>query len=88
MGGDGDLYGMIQDESRHLRCQLVLVVLLEAIEKDGAVLPNGAVGDQIRKVVGIMDGPICKALELGAAPVKLELWWVHTELGCAFLRNS
>ena len=54
-------------------------VLQKAIEKDGAVLPDGAAGDQIRRAVGIMDGPVTEALQLGAAQEALELWWVHTE---------
>ncbi len=55
-------------------------VLQKAIEKNGAVrLPDGAAGDQIRRAVGIMDGPVTKALQLGAAQEALELWRVHTE---------
>jgi hypothetical protein len=55
------------------------MVLQEAIEKDGAVLSDGASGDQIRRAVGIMDGPVTEALQSGAAPEALELWRVHTE---------
>jgi hypothetical protein len=39
----------IQDENRRLRCQLACAVLLNAIEEDGAILPGGAGGNQIRK---------------------------------------
>jgi hypothetical protein len=55
------------------------MVLQEAIEKDGAVLSDGASGDQIRRAVGIMDCPVTEALQSGAAPEVLELWRVHTE---------
>jgi len=55
-------------ENRGLCCELAQTVLQEAIEKDGAVLSKGASGDQIRQAVGIMDGPITEALQLGAAP--------------------
>jgi hypothetical protein len=51
------------------------VVLFGAIEKDGAILPDDAMGgDQIRKVAEIMDEPISKALQSGVATVELELW--------------
>ncbi len=59
--------------------ELARMVLREAIEKDGAVFLDGASGDQIRRAVGIMDGPVTKALQLGAAPEALELWRVHTK---------
>ena len=55
------------------------MVLLNAIEEDGAILPGGAKGNQIRKVVEIMDGTISKVLQSGGATVELELWRVHTE---------
>jgi hypothetical protein len=55
------------------------VVLLNAIEEDGAILPVGAKGNQIRKVVEIMDGTISKVLQSGGATVELELWRVHAE---------
>ena len=75
----------IRKENRQLRCELAWMVLQEAIEKDGAVLSDGALGDQIRQAVGIMDGPITKALQSGAAPCKhrahqqsvQERWKVH-----------
>jgi hypothetical protein len=70
---------MAREEIRHLHCELARTVLQEAIEKDGAVLLDGAAGNQIRRAVGIMDGPVTKALQLGAVPEALELWWVHTE---------
>jgi hypothetical protein len=70
---------MAQEEIRRLRRELAQMVLQEAVEKDGTVLPDGAVGDQIRQAVGIMDGPITKTLQLGAAMEGLELWQVHTE---------
>ena len=69
----------IRDESRCLHCQLACAVLFDAIEKDGAILPGGAKGNQIRKVVEIMDGTISKVLTLGGATVELELWRVHAE---------
>jgi hypothetical protein len=46
------------------------VVLFDAIEKDGEILPDDTMGDQIKKVVEIMDGPISKALQLDVAPVE------------------
>ena len=42
-------------------------------------MPVGAKGNQIRKVVEIMDGTISKVLQSGGATVELELWWVHAE---------
>ena len=69
----------IREENRVLRRELARMVLQEAIEKDGAVLSEGASGDQIRRAVGIMDGPVTDALQSGAAPEALELWRVHTE---------
>ncbi len=72
--------GMAREEIRLLRRELARTVLQEAIDKDGAVLPDGAAGDQIRRAIGIMDGPVTEALQLGgAAPEALELWQVHTE---------
>ncbi len=66
-------------ENRRLRRELAWTVLQEAIEEDGAVLSDSPSGDQIRRAVGIMDGPVTNALQLGAAPEALELWRVHTE---------
>ena len=48
---------MAPEEIRRLRCDLARTVLQKA-EKDGAVLLDGAVGEQIRRAVGIMDGPV------------------------------
>ena len=71
---------MAREEIRRLRRELAWTVLQKAIDKDGAVLSDGAAGDQIRRAMGIMDGPVTKALQLGgAAPEALELWRVHTE---------
>ena len=42
-------------------------------------MSDGAAGDQIRRAMGIMDGPVTKALQSGVAPQALELWRVHTE---------
>ena len=69
---------MAREEIRCLRCELARTVLQKAIDKDGAVLPDGAAGDEIRWAVGIMDGPVTEALQSGAAPEALELWRVHT----------
>ena len=56
------------------------MVLLDAIDKDGAILPEGIEGDQIRKVVEVMDGPISKALQSHpTSSVELALWKVHAE---------
>jgi hypothetical protein len=61
-------------ENRRLRRELARTVLQEAIDKDGAVLSDGASGDRIRQDVGIMDGPITEALQSsGGAPEALEL---------------
>ncbi len=49
---------MAREGIRRLRCELARVVLFDAMEKDGAIFPEGTEGDQIRKVVKIMDGPI------------------------------
>jgi len=70
---------MAREEIRRLRRELARTVLQKAIDKDWAVLPDGAAGDQIRRVVGIMDGPVTEALQSGAAPKALELWRVQTE---------
>jgi hypothetical protein len=51
---------------------------MEAMEKDGAILPGGIAGNQIRQVVRIIDGPISKALQSCAASAELELWRIHT----------
>jgi hypothetical protein len=67
------------DENRRLHRQLSRTVLLEAIQNDGAVVPEGTEGNQLRQAVGIMDGSISKALQSGAAPVELELWQLHTK---------
>jgi hypothetical protein len=55
------------------------MVLFEAIQNDGAVVPEGTKGNQISQAVRIKDGPISYALQSGAAPVELELWQLHTE---------
>ena len=79
----------IHEENRRLRCELARMVLQEAIEKDGAVLSDGASGDQIRQAVGIMDGPVTEALQSGVAPAEvLELWHVHTEHISKVYRNG
>ena len=70
---------MAREVIRRLHCELARMVLRKAIDKDGAVLSDNAVGEQIRRAMGIMDGPVSKALQPGAAPEALELWRVHTE---------
>ncbi len=70
---------MIRDENRRLRRQLARAVLLNTIEEDDAIFPGGDEGNQIRKVVEIMDGTISEVLQSGGATVELELWQVHTE---------
>ena len=70
---------MAREEIRCLRCELACVVLFDAMEKDGAIFLEGTKGDQIRKVVKIMDDPISKVLQSGVATVELELWQVHAE---------
>ena len=56
-----------REKIRRLCRDLARTVLQKAIEKDGAVLLDGAVDEQIRRAVGIMDGPVTEALQLGAA---------------------
>jgi hypothetical protein len=70
---------MAREVIRRLHRELSLVVMQKGIDKDGAFLLENAVGGQIRRAVGIMDGPVSKALQSGAAPEALELWRVHTE---------
>jgi hypothetical protein len=70
---------MAREVIRSLHCELARVVLFDAMEKDGAIFQEGTEGDQIRKVVEIMNGPISKVLQLGVATVELELWHVHAE---------
>jgi hypothetical protein len=70
----------IREENRWLHCELAWMVLQEAIDKDGAVLLDRALGDRIRWAVGIMDGPVTVALQSsGGAPEALELWRVCTK---------
>ena len=61
-----------REEIRCLRRDLARTVLQKAIEKDGAVLPDGRAGNQIRWAVGIVDSPITKALQIGAAQEALD----------------
>jgi hypothetical protein len=70
---------MAREEIRCLHCELACVFFFDAMEKDGAIFLEGTEGDQIRKVVKIMDGPISKVLQSGVATVELELWRVHAE---------
>ena len=63
---------MAQEEIRSLRCELARAGLQKAIKKDGTVFLDGAAGDQIRQAMGIMDDPVTKALQLGAAPEALD----------------
>jgi hypothetical protein len=69
----------IRDENRNLRRQLARVVLMEAMEKDGAVLPDCVEGDRIRRVVKIIDGLISEALHSSSASEELELWQIHSK---------
>jgi hypothetical protein len=48
------------------------------IDENGAHLPDGVVGDEIRRAVGIMEGSIVTALQDGGAPEALELWQLHS----------
>jgi hypothetical protein len=70
---------MLREENRNLHHQLAHVVLLDAMEKDGAVFPNSIAGNRIKQAVRIMDDSISNALQSGAAPVELDLWQLHTE---------
>ena len=49
------------------------------IDKHGTHLPEGEVGDVIRRAFGIMDGPVTAALQNGKAPEALELWQLHSQ---------
>ncbi len=69
----------IRDESRNLCSWLARVVLMEAMEKDRAVLPGGVEGDRIRRVVEIIDGPISEALRSSSESEELELWQIHSK---------
>ena len=69
----------IRDENRNLRRQLARVILMDAMEKDGAVFHDGAEGDRIRRVVDIIDEPISDALRSNSATEGLEIWQIHSE---------
>jgi hypothetical protein len=43
---------MAWEEIRRLHCELAWTVLQKEIDKDGAVLLDGAAGDQIRRAMG------------------------------------
>ena len=45
---------MAWEEIRRLRRELARTVLQKVIDKDGAVLSDGAAGDQIRRAMGIL----------------------------------
>jgi hypothetical protein len=49
---------MLCQEVRSLHSQIAQTVLSADIDKHGSHLPDGAVGDEIRWAIGIMDGPI------------------------------
>ncbi len=80
-----NLSGVVQKSNLSASCpplhriSWVLYFLFDAIAKDDAFFPKGAKGNQIRKVVKIMDGPINKLLQSAVATVELELWRVHAE---------
>ena len=69
----------IRDENRNLRRQLARVILMDAMEKDGAVFHDGAEGDRIRRVVDIIDEPISDAFRSNSATEGLEIWQIHSE---------
>ena len=54
---------MAREEIRQLCRELAWTVLQKVIEKDGTVFPDGAAGNQIRRAMGIMDGPVTEALQ-------------------------
>ncbi len=68
---------MLHQEVRSLHSQIARTVLSAEIDKHGSHLPGGAVDDEIRRGIGIMDGPITTALKDGGAPEVLELWQLH-----------
>ena len=70
---------MLHQEVRSLRSKIAQIVLSAEIDKHGSHLPGGAVDDEIRRGIGIMDGPITTALKDGGAPEALELWRLHCE---------
>jgi hypothetical protein len=53
--------------------------LSDELAKYDTYLSNDATGNQIRRAIGLMDGPITEALEKGSAPEVLELWHLHSE---------
>ncbi len=63
LGGVGKCVRLIWEWSVHNQESGDLQVLLDAIDKDGAILPEGIEGDQIREVVEVMDGPVSKVLQ-------------------------
>ena len=62
---------MIRVENRNLCHQLARVVLLEAMEKDGAVFSDGVAGNRIKQAVRIMDGSISNTLQSDVALLEL-----------------
>jgi hypothetical protein len=62
---------MIRVENRNLCHQLACVVLLEAMEKYGAVFPDGVAGNRIKQAVRIMDGSISNTLQSDVALLEL-----------------
>ena len=62
---------MIRVENRNLCHQLARVVLLKAMEKDGAVFPDGVAGNRIKQAVRIMDGSISNTLQSDVALLEL-----------------
>jgi hypothetical protein len=68
---------MLHQEVRSLHSQIARTVLSAEIDKHGSHLLDGAVGDEIRWAIGIMDGPITTALKDDRAPEVLELWHFH-----------
>jgi hypothetical protein len=53
---------MLHEVVRSLRSQIAQSLLSAEINKNCTHLPDSAVGDEIRWVIGIMDGPIVTAL--------------------------
>ena len=69
----------LRKKVRCLCSQLAQNVLSTEIDKHGTHLPEGEVGDVIRRAFGIMDGPVTAVLQNGEAPEVLELWRLHSQ---------
>ena len=68
----------LRKKVRCLCSQLAQNVLSTEIDKNGTHLLEGELGDDIRRALSIMDGPVTAVLQNGKAPDGLELWRLHS----------